>query len=66
MKKGHHVLEIEVIDHAVSPPIYNFAVDAFVLTKNNFIPNTTLKPIPVDNAVLQTFPKFKKAPKQKE
>lgn len=64
MKKGRHVLEIEVIDHAVSPPIYNFAVDTFMLTKNGFTPNTTLKPIPVDNATLQALPKSRKRPKQ--
>ena len=60
IKKGRHVLEIEVIDHAISPPIYNFAVDAFVVTKNTFNPNTTLRPAPVENAVLRTFPKFNK------
>jgi hypothetical protein len=64
IKKGRHVLEIEVIDHAVSPPIYNFAVDAFVLTRNNFVPNATMKPIPVDNAVLQALPKLKKRLKE--
>jgi hypothetical protein len=64
MKKGRHVMEIEVIDHAVSPQIYNFAVDAFMLTKNGFLPNGTLKPIPVANATLQALPKLKKPKKQ--
>ncbi len=59
MKKGRHVLEIEVINHAVSPPIYNFAVDAFMLTKNGFTPDGTQRPIPVENAVLQAVPKIK-------
>ncbi len=60
LKHGKRVLEIEVIDHAVSPPIYNFAVDAFMLTKKEFLPNTTLRPIPVDNATMQAMPKLKK------
>ena len=66
VKKGRHVLEIEVLEHAVSPPIYNFAVDAFMLTKNGFTPNGTSKPIPVDNAVLQAIPKLKQRINRKE
>jgi hypothetical protein len=64
VKKGRHVLEIEVIDHAVSPAIYNFAVDAFVLSKNTFVPNATLRPVPIENAVMGALPNFKKRTKK--
>lgn len=66
MKKGRHVLEIEVIDHAVSPPIYNFAVDAFMLTQKGFTPNGTQRPIAVDNATLQVVPKLKQRLKEQK
>ncbi len=64
LKKGRHVLEIEVIDRAVSPPIYNFGVDAFLLTRSGQTPSGTLRPVPVDAQTLQSIPKLKQ--KQKE
>jgi len=65
LKHGKRVLEIEVIDRAASPPIYNFAVDAFMLTKgsSNFNPNANIRPVPVGDATLQALPKQKKQQK---
>lgn len=57
LKHGRHVMEIDVINRAVSPPIYNFGVDAIVLTRGSFEPNGTMRPVPEPNASLQSLPK---------
>ncbi|MCW3051522.1 MAG: hypothetical protein JWN14_692 [Chthonomonadales bacterium] len=63
VKHGRHALSIEAIDRAVSPSIYNFAVDAIMLTKDTFNPNANMRPIPVDDATLQANSKFKRPQK---
>jgi hypothetical protein len=46
LSQGPHTLAIFVPTRAVSPPIYNFSIDAILLTQDAFVPNGTVRPLP--------------------
>lgn len=58
LTQGPHTLAIFVPARAVSPPIYNFSIDALMITQGTFVPNGTVRPLPVDL--------FTKNPKEKK
>lgn len=60
VKRGRHVMEIELVDRAAAPAIYNFGVDAFLLAKGSVEPNLTMRPVPVEGATFQFIPKSKR------
>lgn len=53
LKKGKNVLRILVTDRALSPPEYIFSIDALLITPRPFVPNGTVKPLPIELSTIR-------------
>ena len=63
LTQGQHQLEIYVPERAASPSVYNFSIDAIMITPGIFHPNGALRPPPVDAEELKKI-KLKKPQKK--
>jgi hypothetical protein len=63
LEKGNHRLSIKITDRAATTGIYSYAIDALLLmpVKREFVPNTTIKPVPIDPETAKAI--LKKSPK---